>query len=254
MSGPRRTENCVTTDTAAIAVRGLEKSFGERRAVRGVSFRVERGQIVGLLGVNGAGKTTTMRLLSGVLAPDAGCAEVMGVDAARAPEQARRSIGYLPEQSGGFRHLTAAELIAFVAETRGLTGAAATTEIRRVATLVGLGPAMGQTLGTLSKGWRQRAWLAQALVGDPPVLILDEPTDGLDPNQKIALRALLGRLKGDRAILMSTHILEEAEALCDRVVVIAEGAVVADAVTATLLDDKGRIQPAFVRLTGGVAA
>lgn len=232
-----------------IECRGLTRSFGARVAVRDVSFAVSAGSITGLLGANGAGKTTTMRLLTGGLAPDAGVAVIAGHEVEQAPDAARARLGYLPEAAAGLAVLTPVELLRFAAEARGLWHADADAEIRRVAGVLNLAPVMRQTLGTLSKGWRQRAWLAQALIGDPPVLILDEPTDGLDPNQKDLLRGLLRRLAARKAILMSTHILEEAEALCDRVVVMAEGRVVTHQAVGDLVDAHGRLGPAFARLT-----
>ncbi len=238
----------------AIVARGLRKSFGLRAAVRDVSFTAAAGTITALLGANGAGKSTTLRMLTGALTPDAGSARIDGHDVTADAEAARARTGYLPEAATGFQHLTPGELLLFAAEARGLNGPHAIDETRRVTALLDLAPVIGQTLGTLSKGWRQRAWLAQALIGDPPVLILDEPTDGLDPTQKIALRRLLRELAEDKAILMSTHILEEAEELCDRVIVMADGRIVADATTRDLVDGAGRLAAAFTRLTQTAAA
>ncbi len=239
----------VRQDTVLIEARGLTKRFGNRTAVDALSFTASAGTITGLLGANGAGKTTTMRLLTGGLRPDGGQAVIAGHDIEGAPRAARAATGYLPEAAAGFHHLTPFELLLLVAEARGLDRDAAHAEIMRTLAILNLGPVVRQTLGTLSKGWRQRSWLAQALIGDPPVLILDEPTDGLDPNQKSALRDLLRRLARDKAILMSTHILEEAEALCDRVIVMTGGRIVADAATADLVDGRGRLDAAFARLT-----
>ena len=233
---------------AAIVADGLCRRFGTRDAVRGVSFTVATGSITALLGPNGAGKTTTMRMLSGGLAPTAGRAMIAGIDVGVDPDATRAACGYLPEAANGFQHLTPLELLTFVADARGLTGGAARLEIRRVAEMLDLQSVLGQTLGTLSKGWRQRAWLAQALIGDPIALILDEPTDGLDPGQKIALRRLLRTLAESKAILMSTHILEEAEELSDRVVLMTDGRVAADAPTSDLADGAGRLAAAFARL------
>ncbi len=243
-----------TGERAAIVADGLSRRFGDLEAVRDVSFAVAEGSITALLGANGAGKTTTMRMLTGGLAPSAGRAIVAGADVAADPARARAATGYLPESAGGFHHLTPWELMMFVAEARGLTAAAVGAELCRIAALLDLDRVLAQPLGTLSKGWRQRAWLGQALVGDPAVLILDEPTDGLDPTQKILLRRLLRELAGRKAILMSTHILEEAEELCDRVVLMAAGRVVADSATADLVDRSGRLAPAYQRLTQPAAA
>lgn len=236
-------------DKVAISATGLCKRFGARQAVDDVSFTARRGSITALLGPNGAGKTTTLRMLTGALRPDAGHARIAGHDIVTEAAAARNAAGYLPEAATGFQHLTPGEFLLFAAEARGYQGADARHETRRVIKLLNLEPVVAQTLGTLSKGWRQRAWLGQALIGDPPVLILDEPTDGLDPNQKIALRVLLRDLATRKAIVMSTHILEEAEELCDRVIVMAAGRTVADAATRELLDSAGRLAPAFTRLT-----
>lgn len=238
----------------AITAKGLRKSFGARTAVDDVSFTARSGEITALLGPNGAGKTTTLRMLTGALRPDAGDARIAGYDVTTEPVAARKLTGYLPEAAGGLPHLTPGELLLFAAEARGFAGQVARDETRRVLALLGLEPVVAQTLGTLSKGWRQRAWLGQALIGDPPVLILDEPTDGLDPNQKIALRQLLRDLAVRKAIVMSTHILEEAEELSDRVVVMAAGHIVTDRATRDLVDDAGRLAPAFTRLTTPAAA
>ncbi len=247
-------EASVPGDDVAIAAKNLRKSFGARTAVDGVSFTARTGSITALLGANGAGKTTTLRMLTGALRPDAGNAHIAGHDVVTEAAAARTLTGYLPEAATGFQHLTPGEFLIFAAEARGLHGSHAIAEARRVIGQLDLHPVVAQSLGTLSKGWRQRAWLGQALIGDPPVLILDEPTDGLDPNQKIALRRLLRELAARKAIVMSTHILEEAEELCDRVIVMADGRITADARTRDLVDGSGRLAPAFTRLTTQAAS
>lgn len=227
----------------------IEKSFGQVRAVRGISLKVDRGERVGILGANGAGKSTTLRMLAGALAPDRGEARIAGIDVVREPLDARAHLGYLPEAAQGFGELTVVEFLDFAAEARGMSGRGRSQAVARVVELLDMSEAAYRSLQTLSKGWRQRAWLAQALIHDPPVLILDEPTDGLDPNQKVVLRDLLRSLAKDKAMLISTHILEEAETLCDRVIIIAGGRVVADAKTSELVDEKGRLGQTFARLT-----
>ena len=229
-----------------IEARDLAKSFGSVTALDGVSFALGPGTITGLLGVNGAGKSTLMRLLSGVLRPDRGTASIAGHDILHDPLAARRQLGYLPEAATGFANLTVAEFLTFAAEGRGLANPA--TTIAATARRLALTPALHSVLGTLSKGWRQRAWLAQAMIHDPPVLLLDEPTDGLDPTEKTRLRAFLREIAASKAILMSTHILEEAEELCDHIIVIANGRIAADA-PLTELAQGGRLAPAFARLT-----
>jgi ABC-2 type transport system ATP-binding protein len=235
--------------TTIVEGRDLVKSFGLVKAVDGISLQVERGSIVGLLGTNGAGKTTLMRLLSGALGPDRGTALIAGVDVQRAPRAARLMLGYLPEAAAGFSSLTVREFLIFAAEGRGINGRCVSRAVSTAAGRLELASALDRVMGTLSKGWRQRAWLAQAIIHDPPVLILDEPTDGLDPAQKVELRGFLREAAKTKAILMSTHILEEAEALCDRIVVIAGGRVAADAPLRELCSPDGRLAVTFERLT-----
>jgi ABC-2 type transport system ATP-binding protein len=233
-----------------IEARRLTKSFHGRPAVTDVSFDVGAGEIVGLLGTNGAGKSTILRLLAGSLRPDRGAAAIAGYDVATARRQAQACLGYLPEAAAGFADLTVLEFLTFAAESRGYWGALRRLALARVAEALDLGPAMAMPLERLSKGWRQRAWLAQAILHDPLVLILDEPTDGLDPNQKTHLRRFLRTAAQGKAILMSTHILEEAEQLCDRLLVISEGTVVVDRPRAALADGDGSLAGAFAQLTG----
>jgi ABC-2 type transport system ATP-binding protein len=232
-----------------IEARSLAKSFGSVKAVDCVSLRVERGSIVGLLGVNGAGKTTLMRLLSGALRPDSGNSSIAGFNVQKEPRSALANLGYLPESTGGFSKLTVREFLTFAAQGRGIYGSAVAAAISVAARQLDLGPALDSVMDTLSKGWRQRAWLAQAIVHDPPALVLDEPTDGLDPAQKSELRAFLRTAARTKAILISTHILEEAESLCDRIVFIAEGRAAVDAPLLELCTPDGRLKNAFDRLS-----
>lgn len=232
-----------------IATQNLVKRFSGRRAVSGVSFAIPRGTVTGLLGANGAGKSTTMRLLASHLAPDEGRAAIAGHDTVAAPMAARAALGYLPEAPSGFPHLTVREFLTFAAECRGFAGARRQRSIGRAAEVLDLGEALDRTLGALSKGWRQRAWLAQAILHDPPVLLLDEPADGLDPRQRAQLRQYIRTIATDRAVLMSTHILEEAEAMCGRLIVMVEGSIAADAPLGTFLDAQGRLGAAFARIT-----
>ena len=232
-----------------IEARNLRMSFGRRIAVNDVSFRLERGSVVGFLGPNGAGKTTTMRIVTGYLRPQEGSVRVDGIDIGREARRARRLIGYLPEAASGFTHLTVSEFLTTCADIRGLRGQALQSAIASTADRVDLTEALGETLSTLSKGWRQRAWLAQALLHDPPVLILDEPTDGLDPNQKQTIRRLLLSEASRKTILLSTHDLEEVEGICDRVIIVHRGRIVADSTPEALANGRGRLAPAFHRLT-----
>ena len=217
-----------------IEVQGLVKAYGAKRAVDGISFTVRRGDILGFLGPNGAGKSTTMKMITGFLRPDAGRALVGGVDVAADPVAVKRKIGYLPESAPAYPEMTVEEFLAFIAEIRGFRAAARQAQVDRAINLTHLGPARHQTIETLSKGYKQRVGFAQALLHDPPVLVLDEPTDGLDPNQKNEVRTLIKSMATEKAVILSTHILEEVEAICTRVIIISQGRVVADETPAQL--------------------
>jgi ABC-2 type transport system ATP-binding protein len=215
--------------TEMVRLDRLTKRFGPLCAVDGVSLSMGRGEVLGFLGPNGAGKSTTMRMLTGFVQPTSGTASVMGHDVARDSIAARRRIGYLPEGAPLYADMTVAGFLAFIAEMRGYRGA---EKRRRIEAAVGktqLGEVMHRPIETLSKGFKRRVGLAQAILHDPPVLVLDEPTDGLDPNQKHEVRRLIRDMAADKAIVVSTHILEEVDALCTRAVVIARGRIVADA-------------------------
>jgi ABC-2 type transport system ATP-binding protein len=211
-----------------IDIQGLTKTFGAIKAVDDVTFAVDRGEVVGFLGPNGAGKTTTMRMIVGYLAPTAGRATVCGFDVTAQPFEVKRRVGYLPEGAPLYEDMTPAALLGFVAAVRGLSGAAKRAAIDRAVGLVHLESVLAQPIGTLSKGFKRRVGLAQAILHDPEVLILDEPTDGLDPNQKHEVRELISRMAPGKAIIISTHLLEEVEAVCTRAVIIARGRIVFD--------------------------
>ncbi|MFQ5346832.1 MAG: ABC transporter ATP-binding protein [Rhodothalassiaceae bacterium] len=211
-----------------LEARALVRRFGPVTAVDGVSFAIGRGDVLGLLGPNGAGKTTTMKMLTGFLAPTSGSARVCGHDVAEEPVMARRHLGYLPEGAPLYDDMTPAGFLRFVADVRGLEGAAAASAIAAAVATLHLEPVLEQPIETLSKGYRRRVALAQAILHDPEVLILDEPTDGLDPNQKHEVRRLMERMAAEKAIIVSTHILEEVEAFCTRVIIIDRGRIVAD--------------------------
>ena len=232
-----------------IEAKNLLKSFGSVKAVDDVTFSIELGTVVGFLGPNGAGKSTTLRLLTGYLAADRGTVKICGQDIKEARRQAQACLGYLPEAATGFPYLTVREFLSFCGESRGLKGKALVTATEQTCERVELRPALDRQMRTLSKGWRQRAWLAQAILLDPPVLILDEPTDGLDPNQKDQVRALIRSVASKKAIILSTHILEEIEEMCDRVIVIADGRIIADDKPDNLADSNGRLGSAFRELT-----
>jgi ABC-2 type transport system ATP-binding protein len=212
-----------------IETRELCKRYGQFTAVDGVSFRVEPGQVLGFLGPNGAGKSTTMKMIAGFLAPSSGSARVCGHDVAEAPIAAKRALGYLPEGAPSYGEMTPLSFLRFVAEVRGMSSADTARRIDEVVARLQLGRVLNQAIDTLSKGFKRRVGLAQAILHDPPALILDEPTDGLDPNQKHEVRSLIQSMARERTIIISTHILEEVHAVCTRAIVIARGRVLADA-------------------------
>jgi ABC-2 type transport system ATP-binding protein len=214
--------------TNLIVARGLEKRFGDIHAVRGIDLDVPDGQVLGFLGPNGAGKSTSMRMLTGFLEPTAGTVSICGIDLASNAIEAKRQIGYLPEGAPAYPDMTVHEFLRFIARARGFAGDEAKRRVDGAIDLVHLGGVRRQSIETLSKGYKRRTGLAQALLHDPKVLVLDEPTDGLDPNQKHEVRELIRKLGGDRAIVLSTHILEEVEAVCTRAVIINRGTIVFD--------------------------
>ncbi len=211
-----------------IEVKGLVKTYGAKRAVDGVSFTVKRGDILGFLGPNGAGKSTTMKMITGFLRPDAGTATVDGIDVTVDPVAVKQKLGYLPESAPAYPEMTVEEFLGFIAEVRGFRAAAKATQVDRAISLTHLAPVRKQTIETLSKGFKQRVGFAQALLHDPAALVLDEPTDGLDPNQKNEVRSLIKKMAAEKAVILSTHILEEVDAICNRVIIISRGKVVAD--------------------------
>jgi ABC-2 type transport system ATP-binding protein len=211
-----------------LEIRHLVKFFGLLAAVDDVSFSVPRGEVLGFLGPNGAGKSTTMKMITGFLPPDAGTAIVCGHDIRNEPLAAKKRMGYLPEGAPAYPDMTAAEFLGFVARIRGFAGAEAKRRIDRVVEMIKIGEVMHQPIETLSKGFRRRVGVAQALLHDPSVLLLDEPTDGLDPNQKYQMREVIAAIRPDKAIIISTHLLEEVEAVCSRAIVIAHGRLLAD--------------------------
>ena len=237
-----------------IEVKGLVKTYGQKRAVDGVTFRVNRGDILGFLGPNGAGKSTTMKMITGFLRPDAGHASVDGVDVTADPVGVKSRVGYLPESAPAYPEMTVEEFLEFIADVRGFrekSARAATVE--RAIALTHLASVRKQTIETLSKGYKQRVGFAQALLHDPPALVLDEPTDGLDPNQKIEVRTLIKNMAVEKTIILSTHILEEVEAICTRVIIISQGRIVVDETPAQLRARQpgARLDEIFRSLTRG---
>jgi len=210
-----------------IRIENLVKTFGTTRAVDGVSFTVERGEVVGFLGPNGSGKSTTMRMVTGFYPPTSGRVTVGGNDVAESPLEAKRLIGYLPESAAAYPDMTVEGFLKFAARMRNLEGEAQKSAIARVVERCFLASVLHQSIDTLSKGYRHRTCLAQALIHDPEVLVLDEPTDGLDPNQKHEIRNLIRELGRSKAVIFSTHILEEVDAACTRAIIIDRGKIVA---------------------------
>jgi ABC-2 type transport system ATP-binding protein len=223
-----------------IEAKDLTKHYGESVAIDHLNFQVRRGEIVGLLGPNGAGKSTTMKILTCYAAPSEGSARVNGLDVFDEPVKVREAIGYLPESTPLYTEMLVYEYLEFAAEMRGLKGEAAKRQIKRAVEETSLGDVIGKEIRALSKGYRQRVGLAQALVHEPPLLILDEPMSGLDPNQAIEVRDVIKQVGKERTVILSTHNLPEVQVTCDRVLIIARGKIVADDTPKALSDRAGR--------------
>ena len=235
-----------------LEVKNLEKRFGDLVAVKGVSFSVKAGEVLGFLGPNGAGKSTTMRMITGFLPPTSGTAVIDGHDITSDPIAAKRALGYLPESAPSYRAMTVRDYLAFVASVRHDACPDPKKAVADVIVKAKLEKVAGQTIETLSKGYRQRTAFAAAIIHDPKVLIMDEPTDGLDPNQKFTVREMIKSMaKEGKAIIISTHILEEVDAVCSKVVVIADGEKKFDGTPAELKakDPSGKLDVVFRNLT-----
>ncbi len=217
-----------------IEIRDLTKSYGAHTVVDRLSFDCKAGEVLGFLGPNGAGKSTTMKMITGFVTPDSGTASVCGHDVGKDALEARRHLGYLPEGAPCYPEMTPRSFLGFIADVRGLTGDQRSRRLDEVVAELHLGNVLDQSIDTLSKGFKRRVGLAQAILHDPDVLILDEPTDGLDPNQKHEVRELIRSMSADKLIVISTHILEEVEAVCSRAIIIADGRILADATPAEL--------------------
>ncbi len=211
-----------------LEIENLTKRYGQHTVVDDLSFRCVPGEVLGFLGPNGAGKSTTMKMVTGFVPPSAGRVSVCGLDIDQASLEARRCIGYLPEGAPCYPEMTPSSFLEFIADIRGLTPAERKTRLDSVIEALHLGPVLDQSIDTLSKGFKRRVGLAQAILHDPKVLILDEPTDGLDPNQKHEVRELIRSMATNKLIVLSTHILEEVEAVCTRAIIIANGSILAD--------------------------
>ena len=237
-----------------LEIRHLVKSFGPLIAVDDVSFTVPQGEVLGFLGPNGAGKSTTMKMITGFLAPTAGTAIICGYDIATQTIAAKRHIGYLPEGAPAYPDMTPADFLDFIAHIRGFSGDEAMRRIGRVVEMIRIGEVMHQPIETLSKGFRRRVGVAQALLHDPDVLILDEPTDGLDPNQKYEMRTVITAMRPNKAIIISTHLLEEVEAVCSRAIIIAHGRILADGTPAELAQRSRHHNAVRLGVAGGADA
>ena len=231
----------------------LKKSFGSFEAVKGISFEVAKGEVLGFLGPNGAGKSTTMRMITGFIPPTSGTAEICGHDIIKDPVGAKSVLGYLPEAAPSYRAMTVCDFLAFIAKIRGYSGAEAKARVEKAIVDAKLTGVARQTIETLSKGYRQRTCFAQAILHDPKVLIMDEPTDGLDPNQKFVVREMIKNMAKEKAIIISTHILEEVDAVCTRAIIIANGEIKADGTPDELRakDESGKLDVVFRNLTMG---
>lgn len=224
----------VILDSQMIEVSQVTKRFGDTVAVNNLSFSVSKGEVLGFLGPNGAGKSTTMKMIAGFIAPDAGTIAIEGIDMEKSPIDAKTRLGYLPEGIPLYRDMPVHSFLAFVGRVRGIRSAELSERIASVIADVRLGDVLTESIASLSKGYKRRVGIAQAMLHDPPVLVLDEPTDGLDPNQKDQVRFLIDSISRDKAIILSTHILDEVEAVCSRVIVINKGEIAVDSDPHTL--------------------
>ncbi|MGK0296765.1 MAG: ABC-2 type transport system ATP-binding protein [Gammaproteobacteria bacterium] len=236
---------------AAIEVNGLDRYFGSIHAVRNISFSIKRGEVLGFLGPNGAGKSTTMKMITGFLEPSHGSVLVNGYNVVDDPIKVKASIGYLPEGAPAYGEMTVKHFLDFVADIRGYSGSEKKKRVEDVINKINLGSVANQSIETLSKGYKRRVGVAQSILHDPEILIMDEPTDGLDPNQKHEVRELIKAMAQDKAIIISTHILEEVDAVCTRAIIIAEGQILFDGTPSELRakSDKDDIDDAFRNIT-----
>ncbi len=235
----------------AIKIKSLSKSFGTIDAVRNISFNVGYGEVLGFLGPNGAGKSTTMKMITGFLEPTAGTVEVNGHDVLEDPLSVKRSIGYLPEGAPAYGEMTVRSFLNFIADIRELSSSVRKERLDEVIDTINIKTVIDQSIETLSKGYKRRVGLAQAILHDPNILIMDEPTDGLDPNQKHEVRNLIKKMAKKKAIIISTHILEEVDAVCSRAIIISSGKLLFDGTPEQLIakSDQNNIDHAFRNIT-----
>lgn len=234
-----------------IEIKSLDKQFGAIHAVRGISFSVNKGEVLGFLGPNGAGKSTTMKMVTGFLEPTSGTVSICGHDIIDDPIEAKKKIGYLPEGAPLYGEMTVTSFLNFIADIREMKGEYREKRIEEVIQKINLQSVRQQSLETLSKGFKRRVGVAQAILHDPEILIMDEPTDGLDPNQKHEVRTLIREMASEKAIIISTHILEEVDAVCTRAIIIASGKLLFDGTPAELLakSENGKLDEVFRQIT-----
>ncbi len=240
-----------SANNALINIQSLDKQFGPIHAVRNISFSVKKGEVLGFLGPNGAGKSTTMKMITGFLEPTSGTVSVCGFDILDEPIKAKQKIGYLPEGAPCYGEMTVTSFLNFIADIRQFTGKQKKDRVEEVIQKINLETVRQQTIETLSKGFKRRVGVAQSILHDPEVLIMDEPTDGLDPNQKHEVRTLISEMAADKAIVISTHILEEVDAVCTRAIIIASGQLLFDGTPKELLSqsDTGKMDDVFRDIT-----
>jgi ABC-2 type transport system ATP-binding protein len=232
-----------------LEAKNLSKIFDDKLVVNNISFTAKKGQIVGFLGPNGAGKTTTMRMITGFLNPTAGTVCLNGIDILKNPLEAKQQFGYLPEGAPSYLDMRVYDFLKFIAKLRGYNGSKLLDCLDRIINQVNLREVLNKPIDTLSKGFKRRVGLAQAILHDPPILILDEPTDGLDPNQKHEVRELIKDMAKDKVIILSTHILEEVEAICTRVIIISMGKIIADDIPKKLANNTEELEKFFRKIT-----
>lgn len=234
-----------------IEIKGLSKNFGNICAVKNLSLNTKQGEVIALLGPNGAGKSTLMNMISGYLAPSAGEIKVLGKDIRKYPIESKQNIGFLSEGAPLYPDLSVARFLAYMAELRGLRGFVRDDKVKKAAELAKVENVMSQKIETLSKGYLRRVGFAQSILSNPPILLLDEPTDGLDPNQKVHIREMIEKMGKDKTIVISTHLLEEAESVCNRIILINKGQIVADGTLAQVLaKNKAKsLEKVFYKLT-----
>lgn len=232
-----------------LEVKNLSKIFNDKLVVNNIAFNAQNGQIVGFLGPNGAGKTTTMRMITGFLTPTSGTVLLNGIDILKDPLQAKKQFGYLPEGAPSYLDMKVYDFLKFIAKLRGYSGDKLTDCLDKVINQINLREVLNKPIDTLSKGFKRRVGLAQSILHDPPILILDEPTDGLDPNQKHEVRELIKDMSKEKVIILSTHILEEVEAICTRAIIISMGKIIADDATRKLAANVEELEKFFRQVT-----